>query len=263
MTGACQAKKKDGSVYWRSSLTYRRRHISLGSYETESAAAAAYAQGLSILHENNITLENFLSHAKVLAPEKAVILLNLRDNHTYIKNPVYLRQGYFSYFVKGKEELKFSNDDLFYYSAHAILVHDGHYYVNDYGMQYGILERFGIRPWSVAGRDYVFANGDTKDFRYENIIVLNHYHGVYRIDTNGVIRYEARIHLNGDFVIGRFRTEAKAAVAYNKAADLAIAAGIGKSFPQNYVTEYTAPEYAEIYTDLTMPERLLTYLKKQ
>ena len=238
MTGAFEARKKDGTVYYRASLTYRRKHISLGSYGTEKEAAKAYTEGQSILHENNVTLENFLSRREALDPEKAVLLLNLRDNHTYFKTPIYLRQGYFSYFVDGTREL----------------------YVNDYGMQYGILERFGIRPWSVAGRDYLFANGDENDFRYENIIVVNHYHGVFRQDTNGVIRYETRIHLNGDFVIGRFRTEAKAAVAYNKAADLAVAAGIAKSFPQNYVSEYTAPEYADVYRSLTMPERFLAYL---
>ena len=260
MTGAFEARKKDGTVYYRASLTYRRKHISLGSYGTEKEAAKAYTEGQSILHENNVTIENFLSVTKALDPEKAVLLLNLRDNHTYFKTPIYLRQGYFSYFVDGTRELKFSNDDLFYYSEHRILLHNGHYYVNDYGMQYGILERFGIRPWSVAGRDYLFANGDENDFRYENIIVVNHYHGVFRQDTNGVIRYETRIHLNGDFVIGRFRTEAKAAVAYNKAADLAVAAGIAKSFPQNYVSEYTAPEYADVYRSLTMPERFLAYL---
>lgn len=260
MTGAFKAQKKDGTIYWRASLTCRRKHISLGSYESEASASAAYREALLLLQDPAVTLENFSSRLQVLSPEKAVVLLNLRDNHTYIKNPIYLRQGYFSYFVKGQEELKFSNDDLFYYSAHAILIHNGHYYVNDYGMQYGVLERFGIRPWAVAGRDYVFANGDGRDFRYENIIVLSHYHGVCRIDTNGVIRYEARIHLNGDFIIGRFRTEAKAAVAYNKAADLARAAGVKKDFPQNYVAEYTAPEYADIYTALTMPQRFTKFL---
>ena len=149
MTGAFEARKKDGTVYYRASLTYRRKHISLGSYGTEKEAAKAYTEGQSILHENNVTLENFLSRREALDPEKAVLLLNLRDNHTYFKTPIYLRQGYFSYFVDGTRELKFSNDDLFYYSEHRILLHDGHYYVNDYGMQYGILERFGIRPWWV------------------------------------------------------------------------------------------------------------------
>ena len=32
MGGVYQATKKNGEVYYRSSLTYRRRHISLGSY---------------------------------------------------------------------------------------------------------------------------------------------------------------------------------------------------------------------------------------
>lgn len=261
LPGAFRTRKKDGTVYYRSSITYMKKHISLGSYETERQASKAYTEARDILFGTSVRLENYQTLLTALSPEKAVILLNLRDNGVYTKTPLYLRQGYFSYFIGGRDELKFSNDDLFYYSEHAILVHDGHYYVNDYGMQYGILERFGIRPYAVPGRDFVFANGDDRDFRYENVIVINRYHGVRRIDLSGVIRYECRIKINGEFLIGRFRTEQKAAVAYNKAADLAKEAGIRKNFPQNYVTEYSAREYAEVYTDLTMPEKYLAYLE--
>ena len=42
MTGVSQATKKNGSIYYRSGITYRGRHISLGSFSTEAAAAAAY-----------------------------------------------------------------------------------------------------------------------------------------------------------------------------------------------------------------------------
>ena len=34
LPGVFQAKKKNGSLYYRSSLTYRAKHISLGSYDT-------------------------------------------------------------------------------------------------------------------------------------------------------------------------------------------------------------------------------------
>ncbi len=260
--GVYKTKKKDGSSYFRASLTCKRKHISLGSYLTEHEAEMAYKEGNAILSDTSITIEDYNSKILTLNPEKAVSLLNLRDNGTYIKTPIYLRQGYFSYFIKGKNELKFSNDDLFYYSMHAILVHDGHYYVNDYGMQYAILDRFGIRPYAVKGRDFLFANGDETDFRYENIIVINRFHGVRRIETNGVIRYEVRIKINGEFLIGRFRTEERAAIAYNKAADIAVKSGIKKKFPQNYITELSAKEYADIYTDISMPKKYLDHLAK-
>ena len=38
--GVFKAKRKDGSVYFRSNITYLRKHISLGSFETEDAADA-------------------------------------------------------------------------------------------------------------------------------------------------------------------------------------------------------------------------------
>ena len=261
--GVYSAKKKDGTPYYRASLTCKRKHISLGSYETEGDAKKAYREGIDILSGHGITIENYPSEIRTLLLEKAVSLINLRDNGTYIKTPIYLRQGYFSYFIKGRYELKFSNDDLFYYSMHAILLHDGHYYVNDYGMQYAILDRFGIRPYAVKGRDFLFSNGDESDFRYENIIVLNRFHGVRRLEANGVIRYEVKIKINGEFLIGRFRTEEHAAIAYNKAADEAVKNGIKKKFPQNYIAELSAKEYADIYTDISMPKKYMDYLTKR
>lgn len=35
LTGVYTAKRKDGSTYFRASLTYRNKHISLGSYDHE------------------------------------------------------------------------------------------------------------------------------------------------------------------------------------------------------------------------------------
>lgn len=52
--------------------------------------------------------------------DKAVCLLNFRDNHLYFHNPIYLRKGYFSYFLSDDMELKFDIDDLFYYARHRI-----------------------------------------------------------------------------------------------------------------------------------------------
>ena len=264
--GAYQAKKKNGELYFRSSITSKGRHISLGSYPTEAEASGAYKDACRILEKSSakgssVTIENFSRRIRHLSLEKAVVLLNYRDNGMYIKTPVYLRSGYFSYFLGGGRELKFDNDDLFYYSEHRILCHDGHLYVNDYGMQYGILTRFGIKSHAVAGKDFCFANGDESDFRYQNVIVINPYQGVSRIVTHDMVRYLTKVHINGEFIIGRFRTAVKAAVAYNKACDLAVSAGVEKNYIQNYITELTPREYAELYTSITMPEKYLKYLK--
>lgn len=67
----------------------------------------------------------------------------------YIKTPIYLRKNYFSYYLDISHELKFDIDDLFYYSEHRILKRQGHLYVNDYGMQVTLLNRYGIQPHAV------------------------------------------------------------------------------------------------------------------
>ena len=79
-------------------------------------------------------------------------------------------------------------------------------------------------------------------------------------DEKDVPYHESRIHINGEFIIGRFSTDAEAAVAYNKAVDAAVDAGVEKNFIQNYVLEYTPKEYAEVYTNITLPEKYLDYL---
>lgn len=261
LSGVSIAKKKNGTIYYRSSITYRNKHISLGSFPTEEDAGTAYLDALKILNDTAVDLVTLTDCNFILSYEKVIILLNFRDNGLYIKNPVYLRKGYFSYFLSPAIELKFDIDDLFYYSSHKIQKRQGHLFVSDYGMQYSIFSRYGIKPYAVAGRDYEFVNGDPHDFRYANILVHNHYHGVQQIQKNGIIKYRTYIHINGNYVIGTYSTEDKAAIAYNKAADMAKAAGIGKNFPENYVESYSPKEYAEVYTKLHISKRYITYLE--
>ena len=261
LPGVFSATKKDGTPYFRASLTYKTKHISLGSFPTEEEAADAYQEANQIISNPDITILNFNSHSGVLNFDKVVVLLNFRDNCLYFNNPIYLRKGYFSYFLSPNLELKFDNDDLFYYSSHRILKRQGHLYVNDYGMQYSILARYGIKPYAVSGRDYTFANGDDTDYRYSNIIVVNRYHGVCEFQKNGLKRYQTSIHINGIYKIGTYSSEEKAAIAYNKAVDLAKAHGIVKNFPENYVDGVSPKEYAEIYSKLKISKRYLSYLE--
>ena len=44
LPGVFMARKKDHSVYYRSSITVREKHISLGSYPTELEAHLAYKE---------------------------------------------------------------------------------------------------------------------------------------------------------------------------------------------------------------------------
>ena len=61
MTGVSPATKKNGSIYYRSGITYRGRHISLGSFSTEDTAAAAYLDASKLFADAAVTLVDFSS----------------------------------------------------------------------------------------------------------------------------------------------------------------------------------------------------------
>ncbi len=258
--GVFLAKKKDGTIYYRSSITFKNKHISLGSYDTEDKAHQTY-QEASMLLASTLTLEDILHASMHLPFDKAITLINFRDNGLYIGNPIYLRKNYFSYFLSETEELKFDIDDLFYYSSHRILRRQGHLYVNDYGMQVTLLSRYGIKNHAVCGRDYYFANGDALDLRYSNIININRYYGVFQYHTKTQTRYRVKIHINGNYTVGTYSDEIKAAIAYNKSVDLAKLYGVQKNFPTNYIEDLPASQYAEIYTKIKISPKYMNYLK--
>jgi hypothetical protein len=261
MPGVFEATKKDGTLYYRSGITYRGKHISLGSYDTRADATLAYFEADKLLKDSTCKIYSLHHREGVLPFDKSVMLVNFRDNGIYFKTPIYLRKGYFSYFLTPDIELKFDIDDLFYYSSRKIQRRKGHLFVSDYGMQYSILSRYGIKPYAVSGRDYSFANGDEHDFRYSNIIITNHYHGVNMVIVKGMPVYKTSIHINGNYNVGTYHSEEKAAIAYNKAADLAKSAGLKKAFPTNYISDISPKEYADIYTRIKIPQKYIDYLK--
>lgn len=255
LDGVFPAKKKNGTCYYRSSLTYRRKHISLGSFSTPQDAHAAYKEARALLSspEENLshyTLENHLSF------EKWVVLLNFRDNGVYFATPIYVRPHFFYYYYSADHILKFDIDDLFYYASHKIMKRGNHYFVADFGMQVNIANRYGIKNYAVCGRDYRFRNGDRLDFRRENLEILNQYHGVLPAKGNAASGYQARIHINGNYLIGTYPTMTEAAIAYNKAVDLVRQHGCTKNFTPNYLEQISAGEYADIYTRLAVSEKI-------
>lgn len=262
LPGAYLAFKKDKTAYYRSSITFCSKHISLGSFASEQEAHQAYLEASHLLSDFSITIDDVFSLPTILNFSKAISLLNFRDNHIYFKNPIYLRHNYFVYYLSPLEELKFDIDDLFYYSSHKIMRRQGHLYVNDYGMQISVLSRYGIKNYAVAGRDYYFANGDSLDLRYSNIIIINHYYGVTKITSRNTIRYKVQIHINGNYTVGIYHQEEKAAIAYNKAVDLAKKSGINKNYQTNYIEGYSDREYADIYSQIKISKKYLDYLKE-
>lgn len=258
MQGVFKAYKKSGEEYFRASITYKNKHISLGSYDNEADANAAYHEANNVLYGDN-TLDDY-SESNILDFKKWVSLINYRDNGMYIKTPIYLCNKYFRYYFAKDKYFIFDVDDLFYYSNHSIMMRDGHMFVSDYGMQVSILSRYGIKNYSVPGRDYIFVNGDKYDYRYKNISVISRYHGVVRIIKKGNYYYKARIHINGDYVIGTYQTENEAAIAYNKARDILTKAGINKNFPENYIEGISAIEYAAIYSKVSVSKKIREYV---
>lgn len=259
LQGVFIAYKKDGTKYYRSSITYRSKHISLGSFSEEKLAHKAYLEALELLSNISISIISYSSHKNTLIFDKWVCLINFRDNNMYFKTPIYLRKNYFSYFLSPNQELKFDIDDLFYYSSHKIMKRQGHLFVADYGMQVNILSRYGIKNYGIPGKDYLFANSDFTDYRYQNIIIINKYYGVEQIKDGNLILFQTKIHVNGNFIVGTYDSEITAAIAYNKAVDILKKAGLDKNFQTNYVIEITSKEYAEIYNTLKISKKLLKW----
>ncbi|NLG05296.1 MAG: hypothetical protein GX567_15965, partial [Clostridia bacterium] len=191
--GVYQAIKKDGSIYYRASVTYKRKHLSLGSFSDSETASTAYLTADRLLH-SELSIHDYEEDC-VLSFDKWVCLCNFRDHLVYIKNPIYLHKNYFDYYFTKDYFLKFDIDDLFYYSEHKILRRGNHLFVSDYGMQYSISSRYGIRSFAVEGRDYRFVNGDQTDYRYENIEIINQYHGVSVHQRKNQILYRTKIHI--------------------------------------------------------------------
>lgn len=255
LRGVSPAKKKDGTVYYRSSITHKNKHISLGSFDNPHDAHSAYWEAAILLTKRDMGIDAYTSE-RLLPYKKWVILINFRDNDIYITEPIYLKTNYFEYHLEEGVVLKFSTDDLFYYSKKQIMRRGRHFFVADYGMQVNIQNRYGIKNYAVEGRDFVFINGDDLDFRYENIRIINRFNGVTSKMTKRGMEYTARIHIIGNYTIGRYQSEEEAAIAYNKAIDLLKVKGVKKNFTPNYIEDIPASRYADIYSNVKISKKV-------
>ncbi len=255
MKGVYTTALKDGTPSYRASITFRGRHISLGSFQRAADASKAYKDASRILENSDFEIKSYRNNM-ALSFDKCVSLINFRDKGMYISNPIYLEKKYFLYYLSPTQVLKFDIDDLFYYSSHKIMQRGTHLFVADYGSQLSVLARYGIKSYAVEGRDYRFANDDPTDLRYENIIILNRYRGVRQYAEKGFLKYKAVIHIKSNYVVGKYNSEAEAAIAYNKAADILIKNGIKKNYQLNYVEDLTPSQYAETYLKVKISPRI-------
>ena len=269
LPGVFIAQKLNGDTYYRSSITYDNKHISLGSYPTEIIAHKVYQFANRLLNQTKKQkfcfdephYEDYLKLKTVLPFDKWIMLVNLKVNGIYCHNPIYLKHHYFLYYINTSLTLKFDTDDLFYYMKHRIMQRGGYLFVADYGMQVNILSRYGIKNFAVVDRDYRFVNGDRSDFRYANIQIINRYHGVQKEIKNGRDFYVAKIHVNGDYIIGRYASEEEAAVAYNKTANLLKQKGFNRIFPENYIDTIDDITYAKIYNSVRISRKIREFIE--
>ena len=259
LPGSFLAKKKDGTIYYRSSITYKNKHISLGSFPTEKEAHTAYLQAGDLINDKTMTIDSYHNDT-ILSFEKWVVLINFRDNNIYFSTPIYVRPKFFHYYLTREIRLTFDIDDLFFYASHKISRRGGHLFVADYGMQLSIHTRYGIKNYAVLEKDYRFLNGDVHDYRYENIEILNPYHGVSLSDSKEKKKYYTKLNLNGYYTVGYYETALEAAIAYNKAIDIVRRNGCKKNFLINEIFEVPPSVYADIYSKLKIAEKIMGYL---
>ena len=256
--GVARAVRKNGTVYFRASITLKAKHVSLGSYDSEADAGKAYEEACRILRENTWEIEDY-NDSFSLDFSKFVILLNYRNSGIYFKTPIYLCSRYFYYYLTPKKRLTFDREDLFFYANHKIQVRGGYYFVCDYGSQYNILSRYGIKSYAKKGIDYMFSNQDEFDYRYENIKVINEYMGVSERLDGAKTYYECIIHINGNILVGRYEDKITAAIAYNKAVDTLAAHGLHKQYIKNYINSYTTEQYKQAYTAVEISPKIMNY----
>lgn len=260
-TGVFQAQKKDGSIYYRSSITFHSKHISLGSYDSETLAHQAYVTASALLSSKTTYQPDHYNSVQfpVLPFHKWISLLNFKNNGIYCKTPIYLRNNYFHYYLSPDDVLIFDVDDLFYYSNHSIMRRGGHLFVAEYGMQTNIHSRYGIRNFARQDVDYRFVNGNPGDYRYSNVEIINPYHGVTVTTEQGHTVYTTRIHIHGDYIVGRYHSLQEAAVAYNKARNILTEKGVNKNFGENYIEELSRKDYQKLYDKISISKKILEY----
>ena len=255
LPGVYETTLKNGTPSFRASITHQKKHISLGSFPDEKTAHNAYLLAFSLLSEDSFEIWDY-KQSFPLSFDKWVVLLNFRDNGIYFPTPIYLMKTYFIYYLEPEIELKFDLEDLFYYASHKIMRRGGHLFLADYGMQVTLPSRYGIKNYAVQGKDYQFINGDPYDYRYENIKILNTYHGVSIIRDNNTVKYKARIHIRSYYLIGCYDSAIEAAVAYNKAVDVLKKRYPEKNYELNYIAELKASEYVRLYEQVKISDKI-------
>lgn len=243
---------KDVTKY-KTYFLYEDHKLYLGTYPTMEHAEKVVKEAEELMQlPTGVPQFNHYS----LDYKKIVSLCNLRDNKSYIKNPIYLYPTYFTYYLSKDCILTFDLKDLLYYSTYKIYKRGNYLYTQDAISQQSILSRYGIPNHSVINKDYLFKNNNPYDFRYHNIEIINGYKGVSKKLKGNTEIYVAYIYIKANLIIGHYSSEIEAAIAYNKAIDILSKHDTGKDYTHNIIPFITKSEYDAIYEKLTISPRI-------
>lgn len=240
------------SIQYKVYYPYHKKKLYIGSYKTNDLAIEASNEATAIM--NSTSLE-YTYH--VIPFKKWITLCNYRDHFVYLKNPIYLYDHFFKYFLDRDTVLYFDMKDLLFFSSYKIYKRGNYLYTSDGITQQNILQRFGILNHSVYGKDYYFKNNNRYDFRRENIEIVKNYKGVHVETKQDKSVYVAKIYIHSNLVIGYYDTELEAAIAYNKAVDYLIKSGSNKKYIKNEFPFLTMSEYKQFYNQLSISSFLL------
>lgn len=239
---------------------YHKHKIYIGLYDLEETALAALSLIESIMAQDAVpfSLQNPKSPNESLLPSKKYIsLLNLRDNGILIHNPIYIYKDYFKYYLSQSTVLTFDMRDLLFFSTNKIYQRGNYFYTKNTFMQTNLLSRYGIAPHSKLGVHYHFKNNNPYDLRRENLEITSHYKGVITTTRQGNTIYITKIFNQKTIVVGHYKTENDAAIAYNKACDILQGTGVMREYARNELPFLTHTEYLEIYNSILISPRLL------
>lgn len=233
---------------------HEKKKIYLGAYPSSEEAQLALKEAHDIIKAPFGALDFTYS---IIDYKKVISLCNFRDYKVYIKNPIYLKDKYFYYYLSKDIILTFDMKDLLFFSTYKVCKRGNYLYTQDSISQQSLLNRFGILSHSVPGKDYVFRNGNPYDFRRDNLEVINNYKGVSKKEKDGQTFYVASIYTTQPLVLGHYTSEIEAAIAYNKAIDFLMAtSSTTRDYIPNSIPFLTKSEYDAIYEGITLSPRL-------
>lgn len=235
---------------YKAYFVYKKHKIYLGQFLSYESAESALREAAEISNSSP-GIPDFDKYK--LSYKKIVIICNLRDNDKYFKNPIYLYPAFFHYYLPENCFLIFDLKDLLYFSTYKIYKRGQYLYTQDSISQKNILSRFGIPNHSVAGKDYIFLNGNSYDFRRDNLKVINQFKGVSKNDKD---KYTATIFTDKNITIGHYDSELEAAIAYNKACDMLVSQHILDNPIQNNIEFITRSEHDAIYEKVDVSPKL-------